>query len=61
MRTRIALLRDLRCQGERGFALLAQRWAVLHHITVSPGRITEIARAVLVLTNSSTNTSGEAL
>jgi hypothetical protein len=25
-RTRNALLRDLRCRGERGFALLTQRW-----------------------------------
>ncbi len=49
-RTRNALLRDLRCRGERGFALLTQRWAVLQHITASPGRITEIVRAALVLT-----------
>jgi hypothetical protein len=49
-RTRNALLRDLRCRGERGFALLTQRWAVLQHITASPSRITEITRAALVLT-----------
>jgi hypothetical protein len=49
-RTRNALLRDLRCRGERGFALLTQRWAVLQHVTVSPSRITEITRAALVLT-----------
>jgi hypothetical protein len=49
-RTRNALLRDLRCRGERGFALLTQRWAILQHSTASPSRITEIARAALVLT-----------
>jgi len=49
-RTRNALLRSLRCRGERGFALLTQRWAVLQHITADPGRTTEITRAALVLT-----------
>lgn len=49
-RTRNALLRDLRCRAERGFALLTQRWAALQHITASPSRITEITRAALVLT-----------
>jgi hypothetical protein len=49
-RTRNALLRDLRCRGERGFALLTQRWAALQHVTASPSRITEITRAALVLT-----------
>jgi DDE superfamily endonuclease len=49
-RTRNALLRDLRCRGERGFALLTQRWAALQHVTASPSRITEITRAGLVLT-----------
>jgi DDE superfamily endonuclease len=49
-RTRNALLRDLRCRGERGFALLTQRWAALQHTTASPRRITEITRAALVLT-----------
>jgi hypothetical protein len=49
-RTRNALLRDLRCLGERGFALLTQRWAALQHITADPGRTTEITRAALVLT-----------
>ena len=32
------------------FALLTQRWAALQHITADPGRITEITRAALVLT-----------
>ena len=49
-RTRNALLRDLRCHGERGFALLTQRWAALQHITADPDRTTEITRAALVLT-----------
>ena len=49
-RTRNSLLRSLRFQGERGFALLTQRWALLQHITASPRDITQIARAALVLT-----------
>jgi DDE superfamily endonuclease len=48
-RTRDGLLRELRCRGERGFALLTQRWAALQHVTASPSRITEITRAALVL------------
>jgi len=48
--TRNALLRDLRCRGERGFALLTQRRAVIQHTTASPSRITGITRAALVLT-----------
>jgi hypothetical protein len=50
-RTRNALQRSLRCLGERGFALLTGRWRTLHHITASPGRIGDIARAALVLTH----------
>jgi hypothetical protein len=49
-RTRNALQRSLRCLGERGFALLSQRWAVLQHTTASPRSITQIVRAALVLT-----------
>jgi DDE superfamily endonuclease len=49
-RTRNLLLRGLRSQGERGFALLARRWAALQHVTASPSRATEIIRAALVLT-----------
>jgi hypothetical protein len=49
-RTRNALIRSTRCLGERGFALLTQRWQTLQHITASPGKIGQIARAVLVLT-----------
>ena len=50
-RTRNALQRSLRCLGERGFALLTQRWRALQHITASPSRIGDIARAALVLTH----------
>lgn len=50
-RTRNAVLRSLRCLGERGFALLTQRWRTLQHITASPGKIGDIARAALVLTH----------
>src|SRR5512142_1009001 len=48
-RARNALLRSVRCLGERGFALLTQRWRTLQHVTASPGRIGLIARAALVL------------
>jgi IS5 family transposase len=48
-RTRNALIRSLRCLGERGFALLAQRWQTLQHVTMSPGKIGQIARTALVL------------
>lgn len=44
-----ALLRAVRALGERGFALLTQRWRTLQHITLSPSRIGEIAKAALVL------------
>ena len=50
-RTRNALLRSLRCLGERGFALLTGRWRTLHHVTLSPSKISKIARAALVLTH----------
>jgi hypothetical protein len=49
-RARNTLLRGLRFQAERGFALLTQRWAILQHITASPRDITQIVRAALVLT-----------
>jgi hypothetical protein len=48
-RARDALLRSLRCLGERGFALLTQRWRTLQHVTLSPSRIGDIAQAALVL------------
>jgi DDE superfamily endonuclease len=50
-RTRNAIQRSLRCLGERGFALLTGRWRSLQHITASPGKIGDIARAALVLTH----------
>lgn len=50
-RTRNALLRSLRCLGERGFALLTGRWRTLQHVTLSPSKISKIARAALVLTH----------
>lgn len=48
-RTYNALLRSLRCLGERGFALMSQRWRTLQHISLSPNRIGDIAKAALVL------------
>lgn len=44
-RTRNALIRSARCLGERGFALLTQRWRTLQHVTASPSRIGAIAQA----------------
>ncbi|MFD1503997.1 transposase family protein, partial [Streptosporangium lutulentum] len=46
-RTRNALLRALRCLGERGFALLTQRWRTLQRITASPSRIGDVVKAAL--------------
>ena len=43
------LLRSMRCLGERGFALLTQRWRVLQGVTTPPTRIGDIAKAALVL------------
>jgi len=50
-RTRNALQRSLRRLGKRGFALLTDRWRILQHITASPSKIGDIARAALVLTH----------
>jgi len=50
-RTRNVIQRSLRCLGERGFALLTGRWRTLRHITASPSKIGDIARAALVLTH----------
>lgn len=49
-RTYNALLRSLRCLGERGFALLVGRWRSLRHITANPRDVGDIVRASLVLT-----------
>jgi hypothetical protein len=48
-KTRNALLRSLRYQGERGFALMSQRWRALRHVMVSPSTIGDLAKVVLVL------------
>ena len=48
-KTRNALLRSLRYQGERGFALMSQRWRVLQHVMLSPTTIGDLAKATLVL------------
>ena len=45
------LLRGLRWQGERGFAILIGRWKTLRHTTVSPRRIGDIVAAALHLTH----------
>ncbi|MBP2340490.1 hypothetical protein JOF41_006668 [Saccharothrix coeruleofusca] len=50
-RTYNALLRGLRCLGERGFALLAGRWRALRHFTTSPRKIGDIVKAALTLTH----------
>jgi hypothetical protein len=55
-RTRNALQRSLRCLGERGFALLTQRWRTLQHITASPSRIGDIAAPLSSSPISSTAT-----
>ena len=49
-KTRNALLRSRRYQGERGFALMSQRWRVLQPVVVSPTTIGNITKSVLVLT-----------
>jgi hypothetical protein len=49
-RTRNMLLSSARCLGERGFALLSQRWKTLQNVTASPSEIGPIARGALVLT-----------
>ncbi len=48
-KTRNALLRSQRYQGERAFALMKQRWRALQHVMLSPTTIGGIAKSVLVL------------
>lgn len=48
-RTFNALVRHVRALGERTAAELKQRWRALQHVTLSPSRIGDIARAALVL------------
>jgi hypothetical protein len=50
-RTVNRLLRGLRWQGERGFAILDGRWKTLRHTTASPRRIGDIVAAALHLTH----------
>jgi hypothetical protein len=50
-RTYNALLRGLRCLGERGFAVLTGRWRALRHLTASPRKIGTIVKAALTLTH----------
>ena len=49
-KTRNALLRSLRYQGERGFALMSQRWRAIQHVSLSPSTIGDIVKSALVLT-----------
>ncbi|MFG2430547.1 hypothetical protein [Streptomyces sp. NPDC048590] len=48
MRMFDALVRHVRALGERTAAELKQRWRTLQYVTLSPGRIGDIARAALV-------------
>ncbi|WP_089102831.1 transposase family protein [Streptomyces hyaluromycini] len=48
-RTTNSLIRGVRALAERAAAELKQRWRTLQHITISPSRIGDIARAALVL------------
>jgi DDE superfamily endonuclease len=45
------LLRGLRWQGERGFAILIGRWKTPRHTTVSPRRVGDIVAAAMHLTH----------
>lgn len=46
-----AVLRSMRCLGERGFAILTGRWRTLRHSTASPRSVGDIIRAALHLTH----------
>jgi hypothetical protein len=50
-RTHNRLLRGLRWQGERGFAILTGRWKALRHTTASPRKTGDIVAAALHLTH----------
>lgn len=50
-RTYNAVLRSMRCLGERGFAILTGRWRTLRHTTASPRKTGDIVRAALHLTH----------
>jgi hypothetical protein len=57
-RSRNALLRSLRCLGERGFALLEQRWRTLQHVSLSPAESATSPRPPSFLLTSSTQCRG---
>ncbi|MGX4692316.1 hypothetical protein [Streptomyces sp. JNUCC 63] len=48
-RARLRLIRGIRALGERAAAELKQRRRTLQHVTLSPSRIGDIARAALAL------------
>ncbi|MGZ6772822.1 MAG: transposase family protein [Mycobacteriaceae bacterium] len=50
-RTYNAVLRSMRCRGERGFAILTGRWRSLRHSTASPRKTGDTVRAALHLTH----------
>ena len=50
-RTTNRLLRGLRWQGERGFAILVGRWKALRNSTISPTKIGDVVAAALHLTH----------
>ncbi|WP_275414868.1 hypothetical protein [Actinoplanes italicus] len=49
-RTVNRLLRGLRWQDERGYAMVTGRWKTLRHSTISPTRIGDVVAAALHLT-----------
>jgi len=51
-RTTNNLIRGVRALGERTAAELKQRWRTLQHVTLSPSRIGDIARAASSSTKS---------
>ncbi|OQD56851.1 transposase [Streptomyces phaeoluteigriseus] len=51
-RTYNALLRGVQALGERAAAELKERWRTLKRVTLSPRRISAIAKAALVLNNA---------
>jgi hypothetical protein len=48
-KTRNALLRSRRDQGERGYAPMSRRWQAMQRVMLSPGKIGDVAGAALVL------------
>ena len=43
------LLASLPCRGDRGVALLSQRWRAIQRVMLSPSRIGDLTAAALVL------------